>query len=103
MAGQDFKVFNGGPSRPYFILYNPTRPSQGAASYEAAAGSIGNMEIMRQLTAYLLPKDNPEYRWRIGGALGLLVAAKSLNVAVRALPFAAHGKSAVDVMGVPSP
>ena len=42
-----------------------------------------NAVILRQLAAYLLPEDKPEYRWRIGGALALLVAAKGLNVAVR--------------------
>ena len=46
--------------------------------------------IVRQLGGYLLPADNPEYRWRIGGALALLVAAKGLNVAVGAAAQPRH-------------
>ena len=48
------------------------------------------MAIVRQLGAYLLPADIPEYRWRVGGALALLVAAKGLNVGVGTPPN--HGK-----------
>ena len=61
-------------------------PAQG---YEAAALQTSNAAILRQLGAYLLPKDNAEYKARIGAALALLVASKTLNVSVRA-PAAAH-------------
>lgn len=52
-------------------------------SYEAAAAHTKSTAILRELGAYLMPKDNPEYRWRIGTALTLLIASKGLNVAVR--------------------
>ena len=55
-------------------------PAQG---YEAAALQTSNAAILRQLGAYLLPKDNAEYKARIGAALALLVASKTLNVSVR--------------------
>lgn len=47
-------------------------------------GGMSDAAIVRQLALYLLPKDNPEYRWRVATALALLVGAKALNVAVRA-------------------
>ena len=43
---------------------------------------MSDSAILRQLAAYVLPQGNPEYRWRIGAALALLVASKGLNVAV---------------------
>ena len=43
---------------------------------------------------YLWPKDNPGLRWRIAVAVGLILAAKAVTLA---LPFAY--KSAVDAMG----
>jgi hypothetical protein len=61
-----------------------------AGGYEAAAGATSGMDIVRQLGGYLLPADIPEYRWRVGGALALLVAAKGLNVGVGTPPN--HGK-----------
>ncbi|CAL8471750.1 g11292 [Coccomyxa elongata] len=63
------------------------------ASYEAEAARTSNAAIIRQLADYLLPRDNAEYQWRIGTALGLLVASKGLNVAV---PF--MFKYAVDAL-----
>ncbi len=54
-------------------------------SYEEEAARTSNTEILRQLADYLLPRDNAEYRWRIGTALSLLVASKALNVAVSGL------------------
>ena len=50
--------------------------------YEAAALQTSNAAIIRQLGQYLLPKDNAEYKARIGTALVLLVASKTLNVSV---------------------
>jgi hypothetical protein len=55
-------------------------------SYEAAAASTTNAAILQELAGYLMPKDNPEYRWRIGTALTFLIASKGLNVAVRTQP-----------------
>lgn len=52
------------------------------ATYEEEAANTSNSAILHQLADYLLPRDNAEYRWRIGTALGLLVASKGLNVAV---------------------
>ncbi|EIE21768.1 ATP-binding cassette transporter [Coccomyxa subellipsoidea C-169] len=62
-------------------------------SDEEEAARTSNTEILRQLADYLLPRDNAEYRWRIGTALSLLVASKALNVAV---PF--MFKYAVDAL-----
>ena len=56
------------------------------ATYEEEAAKTSNSAILHQLADYLLPRDNAEYRWRIGTALGLLVASKGLNVAVGCLP-----------------
>ena len=56
-------------------------------SYEAGAAHTSNAAILRQLADYLLPRDNAEYRWRIGTALSLLVASKGLNVAVSTRAF----------------
>lgn len=56
---------------------------QTGAGESSKTDEPSNTVILRQLAAYLLPEDKPEYRWRIGGALALLVAAKGLNVAVR--------------------
>ena len=58
---------------------------QRAQGYEAAASQTSNAAIIRQLGSYLLPKDNAEYKARIGTALALLVASKGLNVSVRPL------------------
>lgn len=55
------------------------------ATYEEEAANTSNSAILHQLADYLLPRDNAEYRWRIGTALGLLVASKGLNVAVSCL------------------
>ena len=60
-------------------LMKRSSPAQG---YEAAALQTSNAAILRQLGAYLLPKDNAEYKARIGAALALLVASKTLNVSV---------------------
>lgn len=56
------------------------------SSYEEEAARTSNMAILCQLADYLLPRDNAEYRWRIGTALGLLVTSKGLNVAVGTSP-----------------
>lgn len=51
------------------------------------------MEILRQMSGYLWPKDNPEFRRRLSLALGLMVGAKLLNVSVPVLM-----KAAVDAL-----
>lgn len=40
------------------------------------------MAILRNLTCYLWPSDNPGLRARVVTALGLLVASKALNIQV---------------------
>lgn len=39
-----------------------------------------DQHILRQLLVHLWPKDNPEFRTRVVGALGLLVGSKLLNI-----------------------
>jgi ATP-binding cassette subfamily B (MDR/TAP) protein 7 len=51
--------------------------------------------IMKEMSAYLWPKDNLGTRFRVGISLGLLVGAKLLNVQV---PF--YFKSIVDAMNI---
>jgi ATP-binding cassette subfamily B (MDR/TAP) protein 7 len=51
--------------------------------------------IMKEMSAYLWPKDNMGTRFRVGISLGLLVGAKLLNVQV---PF--YFKSIVDAMNI---
>ena len=50
---------------------------------------------MRTLLPYIWPKDNPEHRTRVVGALSLLVASKCLNVGT---PF--MFKYAVDALAI---
>ena len=54
--------------------------------HELDAQSMSDMTILRELSTYLLPKDNPEFRWRIGTAMSLLVVSKLINVSVSANP-----------------
>jgi len=79
-----------GPPVPPQPAASPSgRTASGAAGGGGGRGGVherGGMSdaaIIRQLALYLLPKDNPEYRWRVATALALLVGAKALNVAVR--------------------
>ena len=51
--------------------------------------------IMKEMSAYLWPKDNLGTRFRVGLSVGLLVGAKLLNVQV---PF--YFKSIVDAMNI---
>ncbi len=51
--------------------------------HEVDAQSMSDMTVLRELSTYLFPKDNPEFRWRIGTAMSLLVVSKLLNVGVR--------------------
>ena len=58
------------------------QPSPGQGTLEAAGERMADSAILRQLASYVLPHGNPDYQWRIGAALALLVASKGLNVAV---------------------
>ena len=53
-------------------------------------------QTLRRFLPYLWPSDNPALRWRIVGALVLVLASKATTLA---LPFAY--KRAVDAMGTP--
>eukprot|EP00850_Spirogloea_muscicola_P001318 SM000005S17115 [mRNA] locus=s5:270748:275529:- [translate_table: standard] len=59
---------------------------QKAARPAAAAGEDGepgaDIRILRTLSAYLWPRDNPELQRRVAGSLGLLVGSKVLNIQV---------------------
>lgn len=81
----------GRESQPFEPPSNPTpdppNPSS-AAQVEALAAEQGqpgmtDWQIIKQLGAYVWPKDNPDYRWRVVGASVLLVGAKGLNVTVQ--------------------
>lgn len=70
-------------------------PSEVTRGFAAAAAKVGagkpnekqapaapelpkhDVDIIRELAPYLWPKDNPELRARVVGALGLLVASKA--------------------------
>ena len=54
-----------------------------------------DLKILRTLLPYVWPKDNPEHRTRVVGALSLLVASKFLNVGT---PF--MFKYAVDALAI---
>lgn len=45
-------------------------------------GHMSDADILKRLAGYLWPADKPEYKRRVAGALGLLVASKVLNVQV---------------------
>lgn len=50
-----------------------------------SADQVADMKILRTLAGYLWMRDNPEFRYRVIAALGLLVGAKvsdSLNMLV---------------------
>ncbi|KAK9807673.1 hypothetical protein WJX72_005869 [[Myrmecia] bisecta] len=83
------------PQPPPQAAPNPEWRSEGLSqsSMEKAGESMGDVPILRTLAGYLFPSDNPEYRWRVGGALTLLVSSKLLNVTV---PF--MFKYAVDAL-----
>ena len=50
--------------------------------HEIDAQSLSDMTVLQELSTYLLPKDNPDFRWRIGTAMSLLVVSKLINVSV---------------------
>lgn len=64
------------------LQFDIMRKISAVQGYEAAAEQTTNAAIIQQLGAYLIPKDNAEYKARIGAALALLVASKGLNVSV---------------------
>lgn len=47
-----------------------------------AEAELSDQHILRELLVHLWPKDNPEFRTRVVGALGLLVGSKLLNIQV---------------------
>lgn len=53
-----------------------------ALASQDASPRLTDAEILRRLAQYVWPRDNSEYTWRILAAMGLLVGAKVLNVAV---------------------
>jgi hypothetical protein len=61
------------------------------AFYSSAATSKHNesslkpsdQKIVQNLLVHIWPSDNPEFRWRVVGALGLLIGSKFLNIQVR--------------------
>jgi ABC transporter ATM len=73
----------------------PQAPATPGAAYEAAAEKMSDREILTSLAGYLWPRDNPEFKIRILGALGLMVGAKLLTIAT---PF--FFKGAVDALTV---
>jgi ABC transporter ATM len=73
----------------------PSAPTTPGAAYEAAAERMSDREILTALAGYLWPRDNPEFKARILGALGLMVGAKLLTIAT---PF--FFKGAVDALTV---
>lgn len=58
------------------------RPQEKATAGHDASSGLTDAEILRRLAQYVWPRDNSEYTWRIMAAMGLLVGAKVLNVAV---------------------
>ncbi|KAK9825858.1 hypothetical protein WJX81_004932 [Elliptochloris bilobata] len=92
-----------GPPSPPHLVAGPSGRTDGGGGGSGGSGGGGvhergtmsDVSIMRHLAVYLMPKDNPEYRWRVATALALLVGAKALNVAV---PFLF--KYAIDALTV---
>ena len=72
-------------------------PKAAAAAKQAVADTEKDIDlkILRTLLPYIWPKDNPEHRTRVVGALSLLVASKCLNVGT---PF--MFKYAVDALAI---
>jgi ABC transporter ATM len=81
-----------GPSSPTSSAAAAPSSSPGA-TYEAAAERMSDREILSSLAGYLWPRDNPEFKVRILGALGLMIGAKLLTIAT---PF--FFKGAVDAL-----
>jgi hypothetical protein len=65
------------------------RHYQSISTAPPAAQSLGpelsDEQILRQLFTYVWPKDNPEFKRRVSGALVLLLASKICNIQVRSL------------------
>ena len=76
----------------------PEVSSKAAAAVKKAVADTEkdiDLKILRTLLPYVWPKDNPEHRTRVVGALSLLVASKFLNVGT---PF--MFKYAVDALAI---
>ena len=71
---------------PQYPTPDPPNPPTAAPSEMLAAekGQQGltDWQIVKQLTSYVWPRDDPAYRWRVAGASVLLVGSKALNVTV---------------------
>ncbi|XP_053205203.1 iron-sulfur clusters transporter ABCB7, mitochondrial-like [Panonychus citri] len=48
----------------------------------SAKNKVGSWSIIKQMASYVWPKDKPELKRRVVIALGLLIAAKTVNVSV---------------------
>ncbi|UXI14267.1 ATP-binding cassette sub-family B member 7-like [Sarcoptes scabiei] len=57
-------------------------PGHGFTETQFKNGDVGALQIIKQMLSYTWPKDRPEIRKRVLIALGLLVAAKSVNISV---------------------
>ena len=80
--GRDPQPFEP-PTNPTPDPPNPSSAAHGEAlAAEQGQQGLTDWQIIKQLGAYVWPKDNPEYRWRVVGASVLLVGAKGLNVTV---------------------
>ena len=74
-----------GSREPASLHHPPSSAGKGPGQmqHEVDAQAMSDMTVLRELSTYLFPKDNPEFRWRIGTAMSLLVVSKLLNVGVR--------------------
>jgi hypothetical protein len=60
-------------------------------SGSATSKPLADRDILRHLLGYVWPHDNPEFRWRVSGALALLFGSKLLNIQVRKFVFKYKG------------
>ncbi|MCO5563649.1 hypothetical protein L7F22_017296 [Adiantum nelumboides] len=63
-------------------LSSSTRKGLIGKPYDSQETPVADLRILQNLGAYLWPKDNKEFKVRLFVSLGLLVAAKVLNVQV---------------------
>lgn len=68
--------------KSFYRLFHGLGHGSEANGLTSANNKVGSWSIIKQMTSYVWPKDKPELKKRVVVALGLLVAAKAVNVSV---------------------
>jgi hypothetical protein len=71
---------------PFIREYQKQAIPADVSSGTASSKQLADRDILKHLLSYVWPNDNPEFRWRVSGALALLFGSKLLNIQVCTLP-----------------